>query len=119
MLGKSELQLMGLSCSGAAESRGDLQLPGRAGGAPASFSAIGSAALGSGRCCCASGMFSSAWEGWVLLLLLAGALLPSPGAGRVPVILPALGFSPRTDVMLAFQQLWFQAKVNSGSKGCN
>lgn len=117
---------MGLSCLGVAESRGDLQLPGRAGGAPASFSAIGSApwglgdaALGSGRCCCASGMFSSAWEGWVLLLLLAGALLPSPGAGRVPVILPAVGFSPRTDVMLAFQQLWFQAKVNSGSKGCN
>lgn len=58
-------------------------------------------------------------EGWVLLLLLAGALLPSPGAGRVPVILPAVGFSPRTDVMLAFQQLWLQAKVNSGSKGCN
>lgn len=56
-------------------------------------------------------------EGWVLLLLLAGALLPSPGAGCVPVILAALGFLPRTDVMLAFQQLWFQTKVNLESKG--
>lgn len=118
VLGRSELQLMGLGSSGAAESWGGTYccvaglgvllhpcLPSEVlFGVPS----MGDAALHQG-CTPAFG------EGRVLLL--AGALLPSPGAGCVPVMLPALGFLPRKDVMLAFQQLWFQAKVNLESKG--